>query len=403
MDIRECWIWIAQVFGPANHRVWDLTKGYDDIKEFCQALMDGRIDSLNEKEKRAVRTTHIEQTRKLIEFTESKGMNILTYDDISYPQRLRDIYNPPTVLFCYGNLDYVDDSITLAVVGAREPSQYSVEVAQSVCTELAKVGTVLVSGFAYGIDSIAHKCALLNKSRTIAVLGCGLDYDYPPENAKLKKIVAKDGAVISEFFPGTKPFRDNFRQRNRIISGLSLGVLVVEASSSSGSLSTASHALSQGKDIFCIPTHDVLDERYAGNSSLMRDGAIPVFSHLDIVYEYFENFSHKADSNNAFEDFLLKRNTVPDSRKDSLKRKSKVNMSAIKKYSKPVAEEKSEIDVSALNETQKRIVSCLKERIMYTDELAVTLKIDISELLTELTELEIDGTIKALSGKRYSL
>lgn len=403
MDIRECWVWLAQVFGPGNYRVWDLTKGYDDINSFCEALSDGKISSLNEKEKKAVRTTHVESTIKLIEYIESKNMRIITYDDDEYPQRLRDIYNPPTVLFCYGSLDFVDDSIALAVVGARKPSAYSVEIAETICTELAKVGTVLVSGFAYGIDSIAHKCAMQNKSNTIAVLGCGLDYNYPPENAKLKKIVAQYGAVVSEYFPGTKPLRENFRQRNRIISGLSLGVLVVEASSTSGSLNTASHALSQGKDIFCIPTHDLLDERYAGNSSLMRDGATPVFSHLDIIYEYFENFSHKVNSNNTFEEFLLKRNTITDIRKENIKKKQKVDMSAIKPYEEPFEIKEQKIDFSLLDDTQKSIVHCLSERVMQVDELAVTLDVDITELLTELTELEIDGIIKALSGKRYSL
>ena len=402
MDSRGYWIWLAQAFGAGNHRVWDLTKGYDDVEDFCNALIDGKIKGLKSEEVRAIRTTHFEQTEKIQEYCEKNSMKIITYADDEYPERLRDIYNPPTILFCYGDLSYIDDSISLAVVGSRSPSQYSIEVAEGICNELASVGTVLISGFAYGIDSIAHKSALLNKSKTVAVLGCGLDYDYPKENSKIKKVIAKNGAVITEYFPGTKPFRDNFRQRNRLISGLSLGVLVVEASSKSGSLNTATHALSQGKDIFCIPTHDVFDERYTGNSGLMRDGAIPVFSHLDIIYEYYENFSHKVNTNNAFEEFLLKRNSLSDIKKETLKKKKKIKMSAIKSVNEEI-QTIPKIDTTNFSDIQKNIISQLENGVMHADEISVKLECDISELLTELTELELEGAIKALSGKRYSL
>lgn len=403
MDSLKYWVWLTQVFGPANHRVWDLTKEYDDIFQVYEALTNGRIKGLNDKEIKAVRTTHIEQSEKLIDFCLKKDMRIISFDDEGYPARLREIYNPPTILFCYGDLSYVDDSVTLGVVGAREPSDYGIKVAESICTELSKVGAVLVSGFAYGVDSIAHKCALKN-SRTIAVLGCGLDYDYPPDNAKMKKVLAKNGAVISEYFPGTKPFQEYFKQRNRLISGLSLGVLVVEASSKSGSLNTASHALQQGKDIFCIPPHDIFNPKFSGVIGLLRDGAIPVFNHFDIMYEYYDNFSHKLTDNNPFEDFFIKKvdtegfKTISTSNinvknKDSSKRETKEN----------VIEETMTQDFSSLSGIQRQIVELLADGEMLADEITEILNIDISQVLTELTELELDGHIKALAGKRYSL
>lgn len=402
MDSLKYWVWVAQVFGPANHRFWDVTKEYNDIEKIYIALNNDEIKSLNEKEKKAVKTTHIEQSEKIIEYCEKKDIKIISFEDDEFPARLREIYNPPMIIFCYGDLSYVDDSVALGVVGAREPSEYSIKVAENICTELAKVGTVIVSGFAYGIDSIAHKCAMKNGSKTIAVLGCGIDYDYPQDNAKLKKVLAKSGAVITEYFPGTKPFYENFKQRNRLISGLSLGVLVVEASSKSGSLNTASHALQQGKDIFCIPPHDIFDERYIGVCNLLRDGAIPVFSHLDIMYEYFENFSHKTKENKVFDNFFVRSIDAPEisniNNNTSRERKNKKQKKAEKKEVS-----NNNLDYSDLSGTKRSIIELLADGTYLADEISKLLKIDISEVLFELTELELEGYVKALAGKRYSL
>ncbi len=401
LDNLKYWVWVAQVFGPANHRFWDVTKEYNEIEAIYSALKNGEIKGLSEKEKQSVRTTHIEQSEKIIEYCYKNDMRIISFEDDEFPSRLREIYNPPTILFCYGDLSYIDDDVVLGVVGAREPSEYGVKVAENICTELSKVGTVLVSGFAYGIDSIAHKCALKH-SRTVAVLGCGLDYDYPAENAKLKRVLAKNGAVISEYFPGTKPFYDNFKQRNRLISGLSLGVLVVEASSKSGSLNTASHALAQGKDIFCIPPHDIFNEKFSGVAGLLRDGAIPVFSHLDILYEYFDNFSHKSNDIKAFENIFIKSTEAPEITQPKEKRKRTV---AKIKVSEPqqIIEETSTADLSSLDGTKRQITELLADGTLLADEISQALDMDISQVLSELTELEIDGYIKALAGNRYSL
>ncbi len=399
LDNKKYWVWLAQVFGPTNHRLWDLTKGYDDVFSFYNALIDGNVKGLSDKEVKSVKTTHIEQAEKMIEYCNNNNMKIIDYDNEEYPTRLKEIYNPPSVLFCYGELSYIDDSVVLGVVGAREPSEYGIKVAEAICTELAKVGTVLVSGFAYGIDSIAHKCALMNHSKTVAVLGCGLDYDYPSDNAKLKRVLAKGGAVITEYFPGTKPVQDYFRQRNRLISGLSLGVLVVEASSKSGSLNTASHALQQGRDIFCVPPHDIFSERFSGVISLLRDGAIPVFSHLDIMYEYYENFSHKEKENAFLEDYLIKNNDSPRLKSIKISNiNSKSNMNQQEETIKT-----DSIDYSQLSQTQMKIINMLNEGTFHIDEISQKLEIDISALMTELVELELDGKIKALAGKRYSL
>ncbi len=404
MDTLKYWVWITQALGTANRRVWEVTRQYDDIIEAYKGITGGNFKGMTEKEITAFKTTHIEQAEKLIEFCEKNEIRIICFDDeINYPNRLREIYNPPTILFCYGGISYIDDSIALAVVGAREPSEYSINVAEKICTELSSVGTVLVSGFAYGIDSIAHKSALNQNGRTIAVLGSGIDYDYPKNNASIKKVLAKNGAVISEFFPGTKPFHENFRQRNRLISALSLGVLIVQASPTSGSLNTASHALQQGKDIFCIPPHDIFDEQYSGVISLLRDGAIPVFSHLDIMYEYYDNFSHKLSNNKLFDEYFLKKADITDNiNKQASIPKTTRNQNSVKTdISK--RNENTNIDYSGLSENQAGIIKLLSNGALLADEITVKLQKNISEVLTDLTELEIMGYVKSLAGKRYSL
>ena len=392
------WMWVSAVFGAANHRVWELFHGYNDVELFYEDLQEGNISGITEKEQKSIVTTDILAIEKIEKLCDQKGIKIISYDDIKYPIRLKYIYNPPVVLFCLGSLEYIDDSVCLAVVGSREPSEYSVKVAKDICDHLAMLDAVVISGFAYGIDSVAHKSALLSNSRTVAVLGCGMDFDYPKENAKLKKVIAKQGAVITEYFPGTKPFGANFRQRNRIISGLSLGVLVVEASSKSGSLNTVMHALQQGKDIFCIPPHDIFDERYSGVIQLLRDGAIPVFSYLDLMYEYFENFSHKIKENSLFDNYFIGTNEVSginliENNNIEIKRQKENSTNIVKKNN----------DYTQLDEVSQKILKALEDSDMLADELSAMLDIEISSLLIILTDLELDGYVISLAGKRYAL
>ena len=419
MDTLKYWIWIAMAIGSSNHRIWDIMKQYDTIIDAYNHISSGHYDGMTKKEIQSFKATTLEQADEIIEYCNNHKMKVICFDDeINYPNRLREIYNPPAILFCYGDLSYIDDSITLAVVGARKSTEYSVRVCQDICTKLAKVGTVIVSGFAYGIDSIAHKSALEENARTVAVLACGLDYNYPEGNAKFKSVIAKHGAVITEYFPGTKPFRENFRQRNRLISALSLGVLVVQASNKSGALNTVAHAVSQGRDIFCVPPHDVFDTRYMGVINLLRDGAIPVFSHLDIMYEYYENFSHKLNFINPYDEYSKKSESVVflSEKKEAFKAEEKVKTKKNKTSSDTKIENKlnvvsenniqskhCEIDYSELDDLEIRILDLLKGGVLLPDEISVRLQVNISDILIALTELEVLGYIKSLPGNRYSL
>ena len=212
-----------------------------------------------------------------------QGIRILGYGLEGYPKPLFSIYDPPMVLYLSGNLQ-AEDMFCLAIVGTREPSSYGLETTRKFASFLAEAGITVVSGFAKGIDSEAHRGALSAKGNTVAFLGCGLDVVYPAENKSLYEQIRESGALVSEYPPGTPPLAPNFPKRNRLISGLSLGVLVVEAHEKSGSLITASLALEQGKEVFAVPGR-VDSLRSKGTNRLIKQGACLVERPEDILAE----------------------------------------------------------------------------------------------------------------------
>ncbi len=212
-----------------------------------------------------------------------KGVATLDLADEHYPAWLRAIPDPPPVLYCDGSLE-PGDRQAVAIVGSRQATPYGLRVTDDLARELSRLGFTIVSGFARGIDAAAHRAALASGGRTVAVLGCGLDVDYPSGHASLRTEIAGSGAVLTEFTPGTAPFATNFPRRNRIISGLALGVVVVEAAEDSGSLITARLALEQGREVFAVPGPiDAPTSR--GPHGLLKQGAKLVETVDDIVEE----------------------------------------------------------------------------------------------------------------------
>ena len=203
-----------------------------------------------------------------------------------YPEKLRQIYDPPKKLYVMGNAEILND-LSIAIVGCRETTEYGKKAAIYFASNLAKQDINIVSGLAKGIDSYAHIGALQAKGKTIAVIGSGLDIIYPKENEKLaQEIIKSGGAIISEYPLGTKPEKEHFPARNRIISGLSNGVLVVEAKEKSGSLITADFAMEQGKDVFVVPGN-INSLNSVGTNNLIKDGAILVNNYNDIIAWFF--------------------------------------------------------------------------------------------------------------------
>ncbi|MCC6458188.1 MAG: DNA-protecting protein DprA [Caldilineaceae bacterium] len=209
------------------------------------------------------------------------GIQVLTINDEEYPVNLRQIDAPPPLLYVRGTIQ-PNDSWAIGIVGTRRASTYGREVAHSLSRDLAASGITVVSGLALGVDTVAHKSTLANDGRTIAVLGSGVDQIYPPDNRGLAQAIMENGAVVSEYPLGTRPDAGNFPPRNRIISGLSRGVVIVEAGSRSGALITANFAAEQGRDVFAVPG-SILHPGSSGCNALIQQGAIPLLNVQDIL------------------------------------------------------------------------------------------------------------------------
>lgn len=282
-DTLKYWAWLTLGLYPHSRRAWKILSDMIFPETVYEAAANGDNLGFSEYELRKLRSVSLSQAEYLIESCQRRGINIYCPDDEAYPRRLLEIDSPPTMLFSYGDLNRVDFNPSVAVVGSREADDYAMHCADRLSYELAQNGVVVISGFARGIDSAAHGAALRSGGQTVAVLGCGLEYDYPRNSGKFKERIAETGAVISEYLPNARPDPENFKVRNRIVSGLSNGITVICAGRRSGTLNTASHAISQGKDVFVLPPHDIFSGGYDGNIGLLRDGAVPIYSLKDIL------------------------------------------------------------------------------------------------------------------------
>ncbi|MDK2917375.1 MAG: processing protein [Candidatus Petromonas sp.] len=298
MKEKDCYIWLNSIQGVGH-------KTIEKILNYFGALLPLWTSPNNEIYKIPHLQKHIADKiieHRDIKFVENykqkmKKKNVISIikEEESYPISLRNTYDPPYILNLIGSITKKDQT-ALAIVGSRRATPYGKNIAYKFAKDLVKYGITVVSGMAYGIDSAAHKGALDGGGRTIAVLGCGVDICYPKSNYKLMKDIINNGAIVSEYPLGTQPTPGNFPQRNRIISGLSKAVLVVEAGLKSGSLITVDYALEQGKDVFAVPGN--INSNFSkGTNKLIKEGAKPVTCIEDILEEF--NISNKISDNNT--------------------------------------------------------------------------------------------------------
>lgn len=231
------------------------------------------------------------QLREKYHTYQKQGINILTIIDEYYPYRLREIINPPWVIYCHGDIKLLEAKNILAIIGSRQPSKYGVTMTVQLASELISYDVVIISGLARGIDATAQKYAINNNGKVIAVIAGGINNIYPKEHAKLAKQIIAEGLVISEYPPDAEPKPWHFPMRNRLISGLSRGILVVEARQKSGTFITVKHGLDQGKDVFALPG-PINSCLSVGPNSLIREGAILVQSGQNIFEEWSCDFAN---------------------------------------------------------------------------------------------------------------
>jgi len=295
-----------------------------------------------------------------IELLERLGARVTTRWDLDYPSRLLEIYDPPALLFVRGEFKE-EDSRAVAIVGTRSPTRYGLEMTERIASDLARSGITLVSGLARGIDTACHVAALQGGGRTIGVLGCGIDVPYPRENKSLVEDIIGSGAVVTEFRPGTPPLATNFFRRNRIVSGLSRGVVVVEATRKSGSLITANHALDQNREVFAVPGN-VMNLRSRGPHHLLKQGAALTESAEDIMEVLFPLSKQKPEP------------TLFD----------------------------AEEDAKGLSDTARLVLESIDPDPVFIDTLCECLGMEAGKLSGVLLELELSGLIRQHPGKMFS-
>ena len=347
---------IENIDGNFIHRLYNY---FGDIEEAFNANLHelSQIDGLSVKKAETfLRERDKIDPDKALYAIENRGIDYVTLEDDNYPRMLKQISDPPAVLYYKGDLFGCNLERTIAVVGSRKTTYHAKEAVSKILSELSGTDICIVSGLAAGIDTSAHTAALENNLKTIGVIASGFDFIYPTSNKNLyEKIEKGGGAVVTEYYPTFQPLKFRFPQRNRIVSGLSYGTLVAEASLKSGALITANLCLEQGRELMCIPGL-ISNPNTEGIYKLLKNGATLVTQAQDIL-------------------------------------------EALNWEIKPA--EQLKINLEGLSSTEEKILDAIEVEEKNADEIALETKIDIDELLTTLTTMELKGIIKQVTGDRY--
>lgn len=430
MNDKKYWVWLNMVFTNRIHRLWQLFNIFETAEELCYELMSKATNlSLTEIDMKNIRAYSLKNAESLISECAKKGIGITAYSEPEYPNQLRFISDPPPVLFYKGNIGCLSGTKTITSVGKRSASEYSIFACKRICSGLAREGFVIVSGFAVGIDITSHMAAASQGYPTACILGCGIDIDYPKENFKYRDpIIDSGGVFISEYPPGTRANRGSFPRRNRILSALGRAVIVFEGAADSGSLITANLAAEQGRDVFVLPPADIFSSNFSGNIRLLREGAIPLMSVEDIT-DFFKPGSNadnyiKSDAfayiiNNSSQ--LQRESAKPSHIIELIERKDITNISSLDDEEDeiiaaadsgitadaPEAAKKSQttFDLSEVTEGLQRDIMALllEEGKLHADVISTKLEADQTDILNELTELEMLGYVKQFPGRSFEI
>ncbi len=377
MARTKYWVWLSSfnIGSAVKRRLLD-TLG-DPERIFFADRDELSAARLSERELSLLSDKSMERTARILADCERQNISVFTLQDADYPERLRQIPDPPAVLYVRGKLPPVDDMACIAVVGTRKTTPYGARMARLLGSQLAAEGGVVVSGFAAGVDSGAMEGALCAGGTVIGVLGTAVDEVYPRSSRELFDQCAVTGAILSEYPPRMRTMPWNFKERNRILSGLSLGVVVVEAPARSGSLVTAGHALEQNRDVFAVPGNaDAV--ACAGTNRLLRQGAVPVTSGSDVMEHYRTDFAPTAAKERPIQ---LK--------KEIDKGQDLLYIDLVEK-------------IRELDEPQRSVALAITEPDMLPDDITAKTGLPAQRVMAALTLLEIAGIVRQ-ENRRYSL
>ena len=356
MDEKAYWVAFSMVKGVGSVRMQSLLKGFGDAKTAWEAPV-AALEEAGLSPKIANATVKLRERISLEQVWEriqKLGIKVLTWEDENYPKRLLEVENPPPVLYCAGTLQE-EDSWAVAVVGTRRMTSYGKQVTAEIVHTLAGSGVTIVSGMARGVDAVAHHAALEAGGRTLAVLGSGVDRIYPPEHRELAKRIFSNGALLSDYAPGTPPDAANFPPRNRIISALSMAVIVIEAGDHSGALITAAFAGEQGREIFAVPGN-IYAPQSKGTNRLIQQGAHPLLDVQDVL--------------------------------------ETLNLAM-------VSEQREARMILPSNAVEARLYEIIGREPMHVDEIRAQSKLPISEVSSTLALMELKGIVRQVGGMQY--
>ena len=415
-DSAVYWLWLQNRLG-AGAKIADVLRYFDSARAFWAAGENtyrqcdcfGALRSFSQKRLPLLLDKELEPFYDILSLCDKQKITVLTPDDPTYPGRLRALRDLPAVLFVRGDASCLHAEKSFAVIGAREPTDYAKEAASEIASELAKNGCCVVSGGALGIDTVAHEGALAQQKPTVLVMGCGHGAKYLSENADLRRRVASCGALVTEYPPLQLPERGSFPLRNRLISGLSDAVVIVQAGAGSGTLNTATHAVKQGKDLFVLPgSKDSLS--FAGSNQLLLDGAHAVSHGADVLAHYDLLFGAKLTlkqlkRGEPFGD-LLDTQTPP---------KAENPPHAVRKTQAKHAEISSENTTSSVHEkiynfvpesvskNAQIVYNILQKQPGVLDEIVRQSGFGVPQVLSSLTELELQGAVTRDENAVYQL
>lgn len=410
------WIWLAHRPGVKNRLKAQLLEHFSDPEELYCADKEALryVEGMTKEAYQSLQDKSLAQSEEILAKCAEKRLHLITYRDAAYPAKLRSIPDPPLVLYYKGSLPDFESRPVIGVVGTRKATAYGLMSAKRMGQQISHCGGIVVSGMAQGIDAMAMSGALTGGQPVVGVLGCGVDVVYPKANETLFEQTQRFGCILSEFPPGSQPTPWNFPVRNRIISGISNGVVVIEAPERSGALITANLAAEQGRDVFAVPGNIDMAS-FLGSNRLLRDGAIMVSSGWDVVSEYerlFPDKLHRMDE-------VCRQRALPNEQAARPKNLGKVAQKVAKPEKEthlkknlekePVDKERagSYIEISAkkksLTDNERKIVDALREGQRLADDVVAETGLPTGALLAALTMLELKGIIRRLPGKRIVL
>ena len=410
------WLWFATRTGMGDKLKSVLLSHFEDpeVIYFAPELEFERFEDLGGSAVESLMDKDLSGCEEILQQCQDRKIHILTFRDAAYPNRLKNIPDPPMVLYYKGTLPPFDELPVIGVVGTRKATPYGLTAAKRLGYQIASCGGTLVSGMASGIDGVAMKGALTAGGTVVGVLGCGADVIYPASNRWLYADAEKYGCLLTEFPPGTPPLGRNFPRRNRIISGLSCGVLVVEAPEKSGALITARLSADQGRDVFVVPANiDV--ESAVGSNALMRDGAIPVSSGWDILSEYRYQFPGKVRQSRTVSRLTATEEELSREREEPLKVAQEPKKAPEKPAQKHLprkkgidnSEKSAYIDFKkarpALSPDEMTVVTALGDGQRLVDDVIAESGKAPGVILAALTLLEVKGVIRRLPGRKVEL